>query len=36
MNTKEKNNGSKACVIIDKSVNSVIVKAPDDKGDNGR
>lgn len=36
MNSKEKNNGSKACVVIDKSVNSVIVTAPDDKGEAGR
>lgn len=36
MNSKEKNNGSKACVVIDKSVNSVIIKAPDDKADDGR
>ncbi len=36
MNTKEKNNGSKSCVVIDKSVNSVIIKAPEGKVDDGR
>lgn len=37
MNTKEKNNGSKNCIEVDKSVNQVIVRAADEsKTDAGR
>lgn len=37
MNSKEKNNGSKNCVEVDKSVNQIILKSPNDANtDQGR
>ena len=36
MNSKEKGNGSKSVIEIDKSVNSVIVREPGEEGDQGR
>lgn len=36
MNSKEKKEGSKPVIEIDKSVNSVVVKAPGETGEQGR